>query len=680
MSDGLTREEFEKALAILAAPPPDSGGNVADANQRINAIEKLKAIENRRPAEDEAIAELEATQGADTGISQGNNAMWRGFAHDFSLGQNDNIAGAFEHLKGGDFTKGRDDVRGKDFEANLNYGDQFRTGQMAGSGSLMGATIGLTGPKMIAKAPYALRGLYGAALGGGFTANQAIQQDQLEGNPQEDIQDYLTSISDNKETIALGAGLGAATQLVGPALNAGIRKFRNRIQAPIAGYGKKASGVVRDAVQDAPDGVAGIKQYFDDDMVPEAMLVDSPDLRRTGQGLATQNGAGGKLLERDLSRRLKSNSARIKATMDQYIGEPDEAYKLRVAEAKQRTHVLGPMYEASLKAGDDVPVDSVWSEVGKMTDNQVGPTKAALERLQADLGTAPVGPQRPINPVKAHNVRAALSDAKDTAYRAGAGNQRTALQSALNPLDDTLDANVPGYAEARTGYANSKAMDRAREFGESIFNGGRSTAISPMEFADEFAKLSPAQKDAVRAGVRGQLARIMGTSSNDSAAAWRELSKDWSVEKIRIVLGDDAAKPIINRLRGEKVFSQSSGDISSGSATGFRNAAAERLDPLAPAQGDRPSFIGRVKKAAIDDPLNAVTDSLLYGPRASQANLEVGQILGSTGPARDSILRQLLEEELRGGLSKGPSKTAQWLMQMLAGGSGAAATSNYITE
>jgi hypothetical protein len=185
----------------------------------------------------------------------------------------------------------------------------------------------------------------------------------------------------------------------------------------------------------------------------------------------------------------------------------------------------------------------------------------------------------PVSATKLHNVRSELSDDIEEARRAGRGKFVAQMEPVLAKIDERLDA-LPGYADARTGYANNKAMERALEDGRAVFRGGETSAMSPTQLRDMVKKLSPAQLDAYRKGAREYLDALMGTARNDAAAAWGAFSKDWNEEKLRIILGKPEADKLINRLQAENIFSQTRGEVLKGSQTEMRAAAREELADL----------------------------------------------------------------------------------------------------
>jgi hypothetical protein len=145
-----------------------------------------------------------------------------------------------------------------------------------------------------------------------------------------------------------------------------------------------------------------------------------------------------------------------------------------------------------------------------------------------------------------------------------------------------------------------------------------------------------------------------------------------------LVLGADA-DPIIKRLKSEKVFSETHGAVNAGSQTDFRNSARDMLAPVADATtGQQLGPIKRAKTALFDQPINAVVDSILYGPRASRANLEIGKGLSATGSARDELVKALMDRASQPGIKS--SKAVEGLVELLLRGGGAATSANLVAN
>lgn len=652
-----------------------------EANRNQSAREVLEALEAKgelRPAEQQALEVLRGSEEADTQAIGETGAAYRGFTHDLMAGQRDTLSGVGSFLSGEGYAAGRDASRAKDRAAYEANPEAFTKGQMAGSGSLAGVTLGVSAP-FLQGANWLTKALAGSVSGAGMGFNQAVQEEQIKGEAPESLSDYDEVARRNWKPILAGGAIGGGAHPVAATVGATARGVGRMMQKPIPGMGRKASSMLRQAADTASESGQDIRRYLSD-LTDEAMLADVPEFRATGQGLAAQGGAGGKALARAITERQQGNSGRITADMTRHIDEPDAAFNQLRANAAERTSTWGPEYDAALASPQPVGTDRIAHILAERGQDAVGAPSAAMRRVARELGVDPslTGPQAPITAARAHNIRSNLGDDLSAAAQAGRGKFSVQVGPLLGELDASLD-QVPGYAQARTGYANNRAMDDAVQFGADALDGGRKTAVSPAEFADQFNTLSGPEKDAVRKGLRSQVARIMGTSRNDAAAAWGEFAKDWNEQKLRLVLGDEAADPLIKRLRSEQVFSQTHGAVNAGSQTDFRTAAREALEPVKDqTTGQQLGPVKRLKNVVFDAPLNAAADSIIYGPRASQANLEMGKALGSSGAARDAIVQALIKQ---GGTSSGKTPEAiSKIVEILLRGGGAAASSALVTN
>ncbi|MEX0349848.1 MAG: hypothetical protein AB3N15_10540 [Paracoccaceae bacterium] len=659
--------ELDRLRALAAKDAPTFG----DANQAEylrGRLQRLVDAGSATPAEQAELSRLQQAAPENQQTIGETGAAYRGFQHDITAGQLDTLGGVKSFLQGDGYEAGRDAVRGKDQAALEAHPEAFGTGQIAGSGALGGVSLAAGAPALKG-ANWLTKMLAGAGVGGGIAYNQEVQQDQLEGNPPQSVGDFAKVGEENWPTIATGLTLGGAAYPIAAGAGATARGLGNLTQSPLPGMGRKSSHILRDVTDEALNSGQDIQQYLGG-LADEAMLADIPEFRATGQGLASQGGEGGKALSRALRERQQSNKARITGELDVNIGQPDAAFDQRRANAAERSTVWGPEYDAALGSGERVGTDRIAQLLMDQQQDAAGASAAAMRRVGRDLGVQPglIGPQAPVSAARAHNVRSNLSDDLSAAAQAGRGKFGAQVGPVLNELDAALD-QVPGYAAARTGYANNKAMDDAIQFGVDAFSGGRSSAVSPAEFAQQFSAMSEPQKDAVRKGVRGQVARIMGTARNDAAAAWGEFAKDWNADKLRMVLGDEA-EPIIKRLNSERAFSETHGAFNAGSQTDFRSAARDKLMPLQdPQTGQQLGPIRRAKVAAFEKPVNAIVDSLIYGPRSSQANLELGQALSAQSDSRDELVKSLMDQiKKRSRTNRAANKTsavAEMLMRAI---------------
>lgn len=614
----------------------------AGSQRALELIEKLTALEEAgaiRPAEREALQKLRGErQRYETNVGE-TNAAYRGVAAGASLGARDEVTGAISALTGGDYATARDEVRNADMKARTAFPDQFNAGRTAGTG--MTALLPGIGGMQAARGMGILGQMGVGATVGGLTAGT---QGFMEG-----MGGFGPRMRNARDPAAIGAGFGAGGPLASRTVG-GIARLAQRAQSAIPGVSARATTALQRPIERSLQSGQDIQAYLDE-LGPEAMLVDgSQSLRRTGQGLAAMPGAGGETLGAALNQRAAGASDRVRNVMDANLGGPDEAFLARRAQAAERSSKLGPMYDAALEYAEPMDVDGVADVLRSGQRDAASRVSGRLKSLERDLGIKLDDEGKAVLPedvsaLKLHNMRSDLSDDIEEARRAGRGKFVTAMRPVLEALDAKLD-EIPGYAAARTGYANNKAIEDAIEAGRGVFTGGPTSAMSPKQLQEEIANLSPAQRDAFRKGAREWVSALMGTSRNDAARAWGEFEKGWNEEKLRVLLGDEFAGPIIQRLKAEAAFSRTRGEVLQGSQTQMRAEAANDLADLRPPDGgQRPSVIGRAYNA-VNDAGNSLVDKILYAGR-QDVNAQVGNLMSLQGDARDALLQGLLREVAR---------------------------------
>jgi len=398
------------------------------------------------------------------------------------------------------------------------------------------------------------------------------------------------------------------------------------------------------------------------------MLADVPGgPQAQAMGLAAQQGEGGTVVSRALQGRGQSAEGRIDRAVTEVAGEPSAAFRQRMDLEQERTGVLGPAYEAAKSYPGKLDVSDTLQTIDALLENAIGGNAARLNLYKRQL-TADGGE---ISAAKLHNIRTQISDTISAAARQGRGGTVAALKPVLDQVDSELD-KVPNYAATRTGYANVKEMERQIDAGRAALSPGRST-VSPDELRQSFNAMSEPQKEAFRTGAREYIAALMGTSRNAPAAAWGELTTGFNDRKLRILFGDDEAEKIMQTLRAERTFSETRGRVTSGSMTAQRRVAEEELGPVrSPDTGRMPGPVARVRNT-LNATTNAAIDSVLYGPRRSTANQELGRILSLQGDERDRAVQALLLEAQRQQNSTRAQAVVRMLTQMGLGGTMAGA-------
>ncbi len=658
--------ELELELAIAAAKAKKAKAaapTYADATQSEylrKQLEGLAASGKIRPEEQAQLDALQATAPQAQEEIGSTGALYRGFGKQMMFNARDELAGATSALTGGSYDEGLNASRAKDDAAAAAYPDQFSKGEIAG-GFTSAALPGLGW----AKATQGM-GIAGkAATGGGIGAIVEGLRGFMDGRDGAENRLDAAAIP-----AAIGAGFGVAAPLVAKGSGAIVRALMGRAPAT-QGVSARAVNKLLPAYEQTRLPEGDVRAYLDS-LGAEGMLADVPGpLQQKAQGLASMGGSGGAKLGMAVDQRATGAGPRIQQVMDDQIAAPNAAFDYKRMLATERTNSLGPEYEAALNSGAQFDPAAI---AGSLPQDSVGAVRGASNSVARDLGlprnpnSPGAFPAKPVPATKLHAIRSALSDELSAAGREGRGGFVAGMKPTLGAIDSQLD-QIPGYADARTGYANNKAMDRAIEDGQEALRGGRATASSPAEFKVQFDKLSDAQKDGFRAGIRRDVAALMGTSRNDAAAAWGEFSKEWNAEKLRIALGADA-EPIIRRLESEKVFSQTRGKVSGGSETAARTAAQKDLSAADPS--------GDLAGAGLGAPIRALTkyvaDPLLFGPRRSALNEGIGSALSMQGDDA-KLLAEFMQEQLKRRANMKSPAVVQALMDTLTRGAGGAYSS-----
>lgn len=567
---------------------------------------------------------------------------YRGMQAAASMNLADEVVGAYqaanELLRGGDvqgarnkYAEYRDLVRRKDEAARVLAPEQFARGEVAGG--VMGAMVPAGGATLAMKGASMLpRMVIGATTGAAATALPQFAGG--EGG-------FFSRMAEvSPLSVAAGAGLGGLAPATG-AVAGGLVRGAQNLRRGVEGFGSGASQRVARSLYRAEASGADIQDYLNQ-LGPEGMVADikgSP--QQLAQGLASMQGEGSDILQRSVRERGEGAGARIEDVMTRRVDEPEAAFQKRVELAQERSSVLGPMYDAATQSGQKFQVDAIRSGISFIGKDAATNVKKRLNAALKDLGS-----EGEISAERLHNARAALSDAMFKAKVKGEGGVVANLKPILAEVDSKLDT-IPDYAAARTGYASNKAIERAVDEGRKAFTGGATTAVSPKVLEEALAKMSVAERDAYKKGAREYISALMGTSSKDAAAAWREFGKNWNAEKLRLIVGEDDAQEITRRLMAEKDFSETRGAISGGSQTSQRTESREALaDIREPDTANMPSPVTRVRRG-IEAPINRVINEVLYGRRRSNMNRQIGELLSLQGEQRDAAVSALLQEARR---------------------------------
>ena len=634
---------YEESQRILEAVRVLEG---LEQSGRINATERAALNKYRGRTKSAERAQVETT------------ATWRGALQGGTMRTADEINAAIKALGGGSYEDALARARELNMAAQVAAPEQYAKGEMAGMGAT--ATLPFGGAQFFTRgAGLGTKALVGAATGGALASLPDFAGG--EGG----LLSRLSEVS--PVTTAIGASLGALGPLAGAAGGAAVRGLQNiRRGLPEFGLGSMATQRAARTLGRSQASGTDIEQYLRDigELGTVADVPGSPQLM--AQGLTAMGGEGGDVLARTVTQRAAGAGPRIEQAADVLAGAPNRAFRERVERATERSTIYSPLYEAAKQYPDPINVRAVTSALTFRGAEAVGDTKKAINSIIRDLSNE----KGQVSAEKLHNVRVSISDKIEVARREGAGGVVSNLSPILAEIDRKLD-DIPGYATARGGWADTKALDDAAEKGRKAFTGGATTVETPDDFAVRFSKLTDAEKEAFRSGSREYISALMGTSRNAPAAAWSELSKGFTDKKLRIMFGDTEAEEILRTLRAEKVFSETRGKLTAGSQTAMREEAMRELGDLRdPGTMQRPGPLARAKTAMIDNPVNAVIDSILYAGRTG-ANRDLGRILSMQGPERDRMIAALLREAQQQQIPSRAETLSQGLLSNIIGSSSA---------
>jgi hypothetical protein len=213
-------------------------------------------------------------------------------------------------------------------------------------------------------------------------------------------------------------------------------------------------------------------------------------------------------------------------------------------------------------------------------------------------------------------------------------------------VNDALETQVPGYANANAVSAALARRGEAVNLGTQYLGAGKTTA-SPERFAGAFDPLSQGEKIAFAKGSRGEIERNLGTKANDLQALRGQLQGEggWNTDKIATVHGQTGADELMATVERNLKFRDTHTKIVEGSQTDIRNAARKEMKPdpstETPLFGPGSTVAGMgvtVAKKGVSAVVNALTRSdptRHYG--------EVARALTEQGAARDARLMAIVK-------------------------------------
>lgn len=466
------------------------------------------------------------------------------------------------------------------------YGDTVKAAHpyAATAGEIVGGVAG-TAP-LIAAAPAAFGA--GAAGLGARVAASAVSGGVLGGADSAVRSDGdLDAI---RKGAMIGSGLGLAAPVVGAAVGAGVRKAGEALAdraMSSAGYGSAAAGKLGEDL--AASGGAGAVRVRLGELGPDAMLLDtSPSFTGRAQGLAIDPATRQRIVD-PIEARAAGSNARIRTDVDTALGPAVEPDAFRTARQGAYDRAVPPLYREAVAQPVAVDTSGVLALVDGLRSQEKGQAATALNRAwqllhhEADVpgvGRASVPDRRP---EALHNAKEAL-DAEIARVRAQTGSAANSAVERLGQvrraLNEAIERDVPGYADAnRTAQAYFAAGD-AFERGQGLLGAGRE-AVRPGQLAQDTEGMSMLERFAQQLGLRAEVDRHLGTQLNDRVALRRDLmgEGDYNRARMATVFGEEPTQRLAGAVDREAAFDRAHQDIVRGSQTAQRAAAARDIAP-----------------------------------------------------------------------------------------------------
>jgi hypothetical protein len=451
----------------------------------------------------------------------------------------------------------------------------------------------------------------------------------------------------------LGAAVGTAGGAVIPAIASGGRNVANAmanwarpLPQSLNVFSPGAVNRVSRGVQaDDLTGANYMRQA--QELGPEGMLADmGPNLTDQTSAIATQPGAGSRIIRERLVDRRRGSAARTEADVDATIGPARNLVQLEENVVGQARAQAAPHYDQFYQTV--IPMTQDLQTVMQRVPQRVVAKAEELAALDPNYARFASQTGEPNGMVFDLIKRA--SD--DLARAAGRGTNEERLFSSLsrdlrNAVDNALS---PGQPQAGPWAVARAISGDGMQFREGLEEGGRafSRGTHPDQMAADLGGMSHIERMGYQEGARGQIRDIMGNASttqgeNAAAAARRALGSDFARDKVGMITNN--ANRLVRRLDAEATFQRTSNDVLSNSRTAGRLAAQKEFpnaaDTSAASEVGKKSLSG-VAMEATYRLANALVGGALNARRAAVAE-DAARMLVAQGTSRDAIARGLRE-------------------------------------
>jgi hypothetical protein len=509
--------------------------------------------------------------------------------------------------------------------------------------------------------------LYGAGAGGTIGAGTGVLGSK-------DWTDLPQVAKDAGGSALVGGAFGGAMPAAARGAGALYEKAANLLTGRVDDMSRAAGGHLVRAVE--ADGPAAVQQRLQE-LGPDAVLADAgPALLGKGQGASLNSDEGRSVLQTALTNRNVGTNQRIQSDVNRALGPAEDPQLVTDAIKTHRSAIDSVNYPAALDNAPAVKIAPIMTDlIDRIDQTPVGSMEhKALTNLQAMLTKTE---KRPLLDASGfpqydklgnerwqdvhvshddanilHKVKGELDnvieyDAPGLGVPAGAlTRQQGALKQMRGAINDALETQVPGYANANAVSAALAKRGEAVNLGTQYLGSGKTTA-SPERFAAAFEPLAQGEKIAFAKGSRGEINRVLGTKANDLQALRGELQGEggWNTDKLATVHGVPAANELIGSVDRNLKFRDTYNKVVENSQTAQRTAAAKEMKPdpsiETPFFGPGSTVTGMGVTAAKKGASAVINALLRSDPTRSYG--EVARTLTEQGAKRDARLAAIVD-------------------------------------
>jgi hypothetical protein len=489
------------------------------------------------------------------------------------------------------------------------------TAALAGKiGGALGSPVNYLLPGAAAESSLGVRALTGAVAGAGVGAVQGAA-----ASPDDDPAHLFGGAVIGG---TLGGGIGGIGGAAAPSLSRVFAAFRggaplDRAQIAVRDAVTRSGGMPAVTAQNTALGSAGLGNMATvADLSPalgslatKAAQADPALAGQMASTVAARGGTGG------AASRIASSLP--STTLAGRLGQLETA----------RQATFDPLYDALRQANPSISGSALRPLLPVL---QQAPVRAALNaaKLTGMIGDVPdLG--SPVSYSQMLDVKKALDDATESAFKSGNGNLGTRLGQARDQIDNFLSANITGHRQLATAYRGAKQLESALQDGAAAYGSG----VDARDIPAALAALPSGAQQEFRTGLLTALSKdIRSGKITPAAYAPPEIQ-----DKLRAAFGGNPAAftALMGKVHGEDVLSNLSAPVSAGaSPPGLTGGDMVRGTYLSRWLGPL-GFAGAAARPAFQAGLSA---------RSAAQAARVGALTGTQGTAAiDALLRSIRE-------------------------------------